>query len=115
ADFNELEKLVLEESLYVIADEVYEHLVFEPHKMVSILQYPRIAHKAIAIYSLGKMFQCTGWKVGYLIAHPSLMTYILSIHQYVNFSVNTPAQWACAQYLNSAYTKYDKLLQTKRD
>ena len=85
--------------LLIVSDEVYEHMVYdgEPHR--SILRYPDLAARAFVISSFGKSFHVTGWKVGYCIAPPSLSAEFRKSHQFVVFTVNTPAQTGIARYL----------------
>ena len=86
----------------VVSDEVYEQLVFDGRRHSSVLQHAELRQKAFAIYSFGKVFQNTGWKMGYCIAPPELTQAFRRLHQYICFSVNTPAQIALAGYLEQA-------------
>jgi methionine aminotransferase len=104
-------------SLYLLSDEVYEHLVFDGILHPSILRYPNLYQRSIVTFSFGKTFHNTGWKVGYAVAPPKLMREFKKIHQFVVFSVNTPVQYALADYLNEVhhYLELPEIYQTKRD
>jgi methionine aminotransferase len=80
----------------VIADEVYEHIVFDGTRHESFARYPEIADRAVVISSFAKTYHTTGWKVGYCAAPPALTTEIQAVHQWVTFAVNHPAQMAYA-------------------
>lgn len=99
ADLDELARIAERHNLIVISDEVYEHVVFgdEPHQ--SVLNHPGLSERAFAIYSFGKTFHVTGWKVGYCVAPADLTAEFRKIHQFLVFSVNTPAQHAIATHL----------------
>lgn len=116
-DFSALEKLVARHNLYIIADEVYEHLVFDDQKHISVLQFPALRERSFAVFSFGKVFHNTGWKIGYCVAPPALTKQFRMVHQYLAFSVNTPAQQALAWYLQdlNKIKQASKLLQDKRD
>ena len=116
-DIVELQKLVAEFDLYILSDEVYEHLIFdgEPHR--SILRYPDLRERAFVCFSFGKAYHCTGWKMGYCIAPPTMMAEFRKVYQFSNFCCFTPAQVALAEYLKneSAYLSTPALYQSKRD
>ncbi|MFT5163650.1 MAG: methionine aminotransferase [Alteromonadaceae bacterium] len=99
-DIIALKKLVAEHDLYVISDEVYEHIVFDGQVHHSILRYPELAQRSFVIASFGKTFHVTGWKVGYCIAPKDLTDEFRKIHQYVTFCTVTPMQKAIADTLN---------------
>ena len=116
-DLNELEKIVLEYDLLVLSDEVYERLIYDGLTHQSILRYPALAEQSLAVFSFGKTFHATGWKVGYVVASPTLTKEILRAHQFVVFSVNTPIQLALAEYLQTPqhYLELGSFYQKKRD
>jgi methionine aminotransferase len=116
-DLKELEKIVLEHGLLVISDEVYERLIYDNLQHESVLRYPGLASRSIAVYSFGKTFHATGWKVGYVVAPAYLMQEIRKTHQFIVFSVNTPVQLALAEYLqnSSNYEQLGEFYQRKRD
>jgi methionine aminotransferase len=94
-----LATLVSAHDLYVISDEVYEHIVFDGRRHESVLRSPELAARAFVVSSFGKTSHCTGWKVGYCIAPPALTTEFRKVHQYNTFATSTPAQWAFAGML----------------
>ena len=116
-DLQELERIALEFDLLVLSDEVYERLIYDgiPHQ--SVLRYPALAEHSLAVFSFGKTFHATGWKVGYVAASPTLTEEIRKAHQFVVFSVNTPVQLALAEYLEDPehYLSLGNFYQKKRD
>jgi len=116
-DLRELEKIVLEYDLLVLSDEVYERLIFDGIQHESVLRYPAMAEHCLAVFSFGKTFHATGWKVGYVVAPAHLTDEVRRAHQFVVFSVNTPVQLALAEYLQDPehYLSLGKFYQQKRD
>lgn len=117
SDLKTLEKLAVENDLMVLSDEVYERIIFENESHESVLKYPRLSERSIAVFSFGKTFHATGWKVGYAVAPESLTREIRKAHQFITFSVNTPVQLALAEYLTDPenYLHLGKFYQQKRD
>lgn len=97
----QLAQLCLENDLYVIADEVYDRLVFDQHKHSPIATYPGMQERTVLISSAGKTFGMTGWKIGWTMAPKHLSHAIHMVHQFNSFSVVTPLQWALACALES--------------
>jgi methionine aminotransferase len=116
-DILALEKIVEETGIYVLSDEVYEHLVFDGKKHISVLESEILRQKAFVVASFGKVLHATGWKLGYVITNPLLTAEFRKIHQFNVFSVNTPIQFAIADYLSdiSYYDSLAPLFQQKRD
>ena len=116
-DLKTLEALALKHDLIVLSDEVYERLIFDGFEHQSVLKYPALASQSIAVFSFGKTFHATGWKVGYTVAPANLTAEIRKAHQFVTFSVNTPVQMALSQYMTDPahYTSLGKFYQQKRD
>jgi len=117
-DINELKKLVSAHNLYVISDEVYEHITFDQQPHLSALRDEELLAKSFVISSFGKTFHSTGWKMGYCIAPTDLCEEFRKIHQYVTFSSFTPAQHALADMLEQHAEHIDQLsefYQQKRD
>ncbi len=116
-DLLQLQELVLQHNLYVIADEVYEHLVYDGAVHLSVLRYPALRPRSFVTYSFGKALHATGWKIGYCVAPPELSQAFRQLHQYLAFSVNTPMQQAIAGYLQDSghLQATATLLQQKRD
>jgi methionine aminotransferase len=116
-DFRQLIALVEKKDLYVVSDEVYEHLVFDGREHISVLRYPELRARSFIVHSFGKALHSTGWKMGYCVAPPDLMQAFRALHQYLAFSVNTPMQQGIAAYLQDL-TRLDAatgLLQSRRD
>ncbi len=115
-DWNGLAELVAEYGLYALSDEVYEQLVYDGCSHRSVLGHPGLRERAFALFSFGKVFHNTGWKMGYAIAPPALTTAFRRLHQFLAFSVNTPMQQGIATYLeNPRREPVCRLLQCKRD
>jgi methionine aminotransferase len=117
SDLKTLEALAEEHDLIVLSDEVYERIIFENKTHESVLKYPSLAKRSVAVFSFGKTFHATGWKVGYAVAPEILSREIRKAHQFITFSVNTPVQLALAEYLNDGenYLHLGKFYQQKRD
>ncbi len=117
SDMQHLERLVTQNGLYVVSDEVYEHLVYDGRPHLSILKYPGIYQRGLAMFSFGKSLHATGWKMGYCIAPPYLMKEFQKIHEYNVFSVNSAMQIGIANYLKDAgtYKGLSPFFQQKRD
>ena len=98
-DLKELERLAQDTGLYVIADEVYEHIVFDGHRHESVARYPGLVDRSVLISSFGKTFHTTGWKVGYSCAPRALAAEIRRVHQFMVFTVNSAVQHGIASYL----------------
>jgi methionine transaminase len=116
-DMQELEKLVDGTGIYIISDEVYEHLVFDGLEHQSVLRYPGLAARSFACFSFGKVYNCTGWKLGYCVAPPALSTEFRKVHQFNAFSCNTPMQAALAGFLEQkdAYLGLAGMMEAKRN
>jgi len=116
-DLHYLEKLTEGTDIIIISDEVYEHIIFDGQQHESILRYPNLVERSLVIYSFGKTYHNTGWKLGYVLAPEKLMQEFRSIHQYLVFSVNTPMQYALADFMEdkSEYESIYSFYQQKRD
>jgi methionine aminotransferase len=116
-DLKELEKLTKGTNIIILSDEVYEHIVFDGAKHQSVLRYPALAERSMVVGSFGKTYHTTGWKIGYCIAPAELMVEFRKVHQFNVFSVNTPAQYACAEALKHPhlYEELPAFYQQKRD
>ncbi len=101
-DIQALRSLLERHDIYVVSDEVYEHIVFDGEIHHSILRYPELAERAFVVSSFGKTFHVTGWKVGYCVAPAQMMVEFRKIHQYVTFSTVTPIQKAIADTMNKS-------------
>jgi methionine transaminase len=115
-DWDSLADIVRGTEIIIISDEVYEQLIFDGHKHYSILEHPELRSKSFAIFSFGKVFNNTGWKIGYVIAPPGLTKAFRHIHQFAAFAVNTPSQYAIAQYLSKpSLPNVGQLMEEKRN
>ena len=116
-DINELRKAVANTNIFIISDEVYEHLIFDNILHQSILRYNDLLQRSFVCFSFGKVYNCTGWKLGYCIAPPELTREFRKVHQFNCFSCHTPSQVALAQFLQNkdAYLSLSAFMQQKRD
>lgn len=118
SDFAALWQAIASQEIYVLSDEVYEHICFDGQGHASVLAHPELRQRAIAVSSFGKTFHMTGWKVGYCVAPTALSTELRKVHQYLTFSVNTPAQLAIADMLREHpehYLTLPEFYRARRD
>ena len=118
ADFDALWQAIKEREIFVISDEVYEHICFARQGHASVLAHSELRERAVAVSSFGKTYHMTGWKVGYCVAPAAISAELRKVHQYLTFSVNTPAQLALADMLREDPAHYRELpafYQKKRD
>ncbi|PKH21248.1 methionine aminotransferase [Enterobacterales bacterium CwR94] len=108
-DFEQLWQAIAAREIYVLSDEVYEHICFTDEGHHSVLAHDALRTRAIAVSSFGKTFHMTGWKVGYCVAPAVLSAEVRKVHQYLTFSVNTPAQLAIADMLRADPAHYQQL------
>jgi methionine aminotransferase len=108
-DFAALWQAIAPYEIYVLSDEVYEHICFDPQGHTSVLGHASLRQRSIAVSSFGKTFHMTGWKVGYCVAPEALSAEVRKVHQYLTFSVNTPAQFALADMLRAEPEHYREL------
>lgn len=116
-DIQALHELVKDTNIVIISDEVYEHLIFDGKPHESILKYPELLQRSFVCFSFGKVYHCTGWKLGYCIAPDYLMKEFRKIHQFNCFTSDTPKQVALASFLQQRenYLHLGSFLQKKRD
>jgi len=116
-DVEQLRSIVKGTNIFIVSDEVYEHLIFDNIPHLSILRYPDLLERSFVCFSFGKTYHCTGWKLGYCISSPLSMQEFRKVHQFNAFSSFTPSQVALAEYLqnSAAYTYLGALVQKKRD
>ena len=116
-DMQELIKITDNNDIMILSDEVYEHIVFDGQKHLSVSAYPELAERSIVVSSFGKTFHATGWKTGYVLAPENLMTEFRKVHQFNVFTVNTPIQYAFAEYLSNPdhYLHVSEMYQQKRN
>lgn len=117
ADLKRLEEIVLKHKIYLISDEVYEHIIFDGHKHQSVLRFPELYKRSFVVFSFGKSLHVTGWKVGYVVAPPALTKELRKNHQYNVFSVNRPMQHGIASYMqhHANFHELASFYQAKRD
>ena len=116
-DIKQLIKITQHSDLLILSDEVYEHIIFDGKQHLSFARYPELRDRAFIVASFGKLFHTTGWKMGYCLAPSWLMTEFRKIHQFLVFSVNTPVQYALAEFLSDQnnYQGLSDFYQQKRD
>ena len=118
ADLEILAGIVRDTSIYLISDEVYEHIVFDQADHQSLLRNDELWERSFIISSFGKTYHATGWKVGYCVAPPVLSSEFRKIHQWTCYAVITPIQHAIADYMQDTPHHYAELpvfYEQKRD
>jgi len=116
-DLSQLENITKNTDIIVLSDEVYEHIIFDNYEHQSVCRYPALAERSLVVFSFGKTFHATGWKMGYCLAPDKLMREFRKVHQFIVFTCNTPIQHAIADFLKneSNYSGIGKFYQQKRD
>ena len=117
-DISALREIVAGRRLFVVSDEVYEHICFDGRPHLSLLRYPDLAERSFVVSSFGKTYHVTGWRIGYAIAGASLMTRFRRIHQFINFSTNAPLSHAIADFMRDSpefHLGLGRFYQQKRD
>lgn len=116
-DLVELQSIVRNTDICIVSDEVYEHLIFDNISHESILKYPELMERSFVCFSFGKVYHCTGWKLGYCISSLQLMHEFRKVHQFNCFSCHTPSQVALSTYIrkSESYEVLPAFMQQKRD
>ena len=116
-DIQQLRKITAGTNIFIISDEVYEHLIFDDIPHQSTLRYPDLLQRSFVCFSFGKTYNCTGWKLGYCIAPAGLTKEFRKVHQFNCFSCHTPSQVGLALFLKNrdAYLSLPAFMQEKRD
>ncbi len=116
-DMEALQDLTRDTNILVLSDEVYEHLIYDGEEHQSVLRFPELFQRTLITYSFGKTFHSTGWKIGYCVAPKYLMKEFRKVHQFNVFSVNTPMQYAIADFMSNPneYLSLNNFFQRKRD
>ncbi|HQW82865.1 MAG TPA: methionine aminotransferase [Ferruginibacter sp.] len=116
-DIEALQNILRGTEIFILCDEVYEHLVYDGKKHESMLRYPDLYARSFICFSFGKVYHCTGWKMGYCVAPPALMKEFRKIHQFNCFSCNSPVQFALSEFLKQKenYLQLGTFIQQKRD
>lgn len=118
AELDFIASLCLKHDAYAICDEVYEHIIFDDRRHVSLMTRPDMRNRTVRIGSAGKSFSLTGWKVGYITAAPDLMRAIAKTHQFMTFTTPPNLQWGAATGLrlgDGYFTGLAQEMQRKRD
>jgi methionine aminotransferase len=117
-DLEQLAQLLRARECRVLADEVYEHVVFDGRQHVSVLAHPELRERSLAVFSFGKTLHVTGWRVGYCVAGAALTREFRKVHQFNTFSIVAPLQHGIAAYLRQKPSSWQELsgfFQRKRD
>lgn len=116
-DIKQLIKILSGTNILILSDEVYEHIIFDDLQHESLLKYPDLFERSFVCFSFGKVYNCTGWKIGYCIAPEKLMNEFRKVHQFNCFSCNAPVQYALADFLKqkNEYENLSRFFQNKRD
>ena len=116
-DIEQLRSIVKDTGIFILSDEVYEHLIFDSRQHESMLRYPDLMERSFVCFSFGKTYHCTGWKLGYCVAPPSLMKEFRKVHQFNCFSCHSPVQFALEIFLKQKeqYLQLGAVIQQKRD
>ena len=117
-DLDALAALVRDRPISILADEVYEHVLYDGRRHASVLAHPELRERSFAVFSFGKTLHATGWRVGYCIAPAAMTREIRKVHQFNTFSIASPLQYAIARYLSrfpDAWMGLSDFFQAKRD
>ncbi len=116
-DINRLIELTRDSTIFILSDEVYEHLIYDGKTHLSISKYPELKERSFIIASFGKLLHATGWKIGYCLAPENLMKEFRKVHQFEVFSVNSFMQHAIADFLKNEanYLEINEFFQKKKD
>ena len=116
-DIEQLRSIVKDTGIFILSDEVYEHLIFDNKQHESMLRYPDLLERSFICFSFGKTYHCTGWKIGYCVAPAAMMKELRKVHQFNCFSCNSPVQFALASFIQQKdhYLQLGNDVQKKRD
>lgn len=117
-DLDQLAACIRDRPITVIADEVYEHVLFDGRRHQSVLAHPELREHSYAVFSFGKTLHATGWRVGYCVAPPAMTRELRKVHQFNTFSIASPLQYAIARYLSAypdAWQGLAAFFEAKRD
>jgi methionine aminotransferase len=118
ADLDRLADMLRPWDCFVLSDEVYEHVIFDGRRHATVLAHPELAARSFAVFSFGKTYHATGWKLGYCVAPPELTAELRRVHQYVTFASVSPLQHALADFLTAHpehHLGLPEFYQEKRD
>lgn len=116
SDWEKLYDLIKNQEIYLISEEIYDIYCYDNNEHYSSFLHPELKKRTFCIFSFGKMFHATGWKVSYLLAPENLLTNFRMHQQYISYSSNSPCQYAISKYLE-VFDPNDnqKIMQQKRD
>ena len=117
-DLDQLAACIRDRPITVIADEVYEHVLFDGRRHQSVLAHPELRERSYAVFSFGKTLHATGWRVGYCVAPQAMTRELRKVHQFNTFSIASPLQYAIARYLSAypdAWQGLAAFFEAKRD
>src|SRR5271155_96631 len=117
-DLDALAELIRDRPITVLADEVYEHVLYDGRRHASVLAHPELRQHSFAVFSFGKTLHATGWRVGYCVAPAQLTRELRRVHQFNTFSIAAPLQYAIARYLSACpdvWSGLSAFFQAKRD
>ena len=99
ADFDKLAALIRDQDILILSDEVYEHMVYDGVKHESVLGHEELREKSFAVFSFGKTYHATGWKLAYCVAPAALTSEFRKVHQFVTFTTSSFVQYAIADFM----------------
>jgi methionine aminotransferase len=116
-DIGQLRSIVKNTGIFILSDEVYEHLIFDDRQHESMLRYPDLQERSFVCFSFGKTYHCTGWKLGYCVVPELLMKEFRKVHQFNCFSCNSTVQFALEKFITQKeqYLQLGAAIQQKRD
>ncbi|OFY72092.1 MAG: methionine aminotransferase [Bacteroidetes bacterium RIFCSPLOWO2_12_FULL_37_12] len=116
-DIFQLIKITENKNIFILSDEVYEHIIFDNHPHESVCKYPELRARSFVVFSFGKTYHTTGWKIGYCLAPKELTVEFRKVHQFITFCTNTPIQWALNDFIEEKnnYLCLHKFYEEKRD
>jgi len=117
-DLETLAELVRDRDIYILSDEVYEHMVFDQGRHESVLRHPELRQRSFAVFSFGKTYHATGWKLAYCAAPAALTAEFRKVHQFVTFTSASFLQYAIADFMRDCpqhYLELPDFYQQKRD
>lgn len=118
AELDRLAELIRDRDIFVLSDEVYEHVLFDGARHATVLAHPELRARSLAVFSFGKTLHVTGWRAGYCVAPPALTQEFRKVHQFNTFSITSPIQYGIARYLAEHPESWQELgvfFQGKRD
>ncbi len=107
----ELAQLARERDLFVLADEIYEKMVYEGHRHVSIGSFPGMRERTVTINGFSKIYAMDGWRLGYVAADTQWMSALIRIHQYTTVCATSFAQWGAVAALEGPQAEAEKMVK----